>query len=146
MVDYFTQTIKQDILLLNFPKILADVLYMVPQGIFGVWLIVACLQKRGDISGGVRWFGVIVGIGLGLVGLYPIGYAVLVDSILLQIPAPSNEALANVPMTTANAILHIMLMIGSLLGVFPLPVWTILVGGRLISGKRRAKGAQFSEG
>ncbi|WP_426671911.1 hypothetical protein ACPPVU_11800 [Mucilaginibacter sp. McL0603] len=130
-------------LLLNFPKVLADVLYMVPQGIFGIWLTVACLQKQGDIPGGVRWFGIIVGIGLGLVGLYPIGYALLVDSILLQIPAPSNESLANVPMTTTNAILHIMLMIGSLLGVFPLPIWTILLGGRLISGKIPAKAPHF---
>lgn len=119
-------------LFLNFPKILADVLYMFPQGMFGVWLIVACWQMRDRLTRGLRWFGISIGVGLVLVGTYPLGYVILVDAILLQIPAPSNEVLENIPMTPANGVIHLVLMIGSLIGVLLLPFWTILIGRRLL--------------
>jgi hypothetical protein len=122
-------------LLLNFPKVLADVLYMFPQGIFGGWLIVICWQMKGILSGGLRWFGMFVGLGLSLVGIYPLGYAIFVDTIILQIPAPTNEVLESIPMTFANGIIHLILMFGSLIGVLTLPFWTILIGRRLLQEK-----------
>lgn len=119
-------------LLLTTPKFIADVLYLFPQGIFGVWLIFFNWHMKGILSKGLRWFGIIVGTGLTLAGIFPVGYAIFVDTIILQIPAASEEAVQKVPTdTTANIILHQMLAAGTLLGVVTLPVWTILLGRKL---------------
>lgn len=116
-------------LLLDFPKIIADVLYMFPQGVFGVWLIIVCWRMKGIFSQGLRWFGIVVGLGLALVGIFPLGFAIFVDKIILHIPAAPNEVIAKIPTdTTANIILHQFVWIGSFLGVFTLPFWTILIG------------------
>lgn len=123
-------------LLLIFPKILADTLYMFPQGIFGIWVMVACWRLRGAIPQWLRWFGIIVGFGLALVGIFPVGYAFFVDNVILHIPAPSDEVIDKIPTETlANIILHRFLYIGSFLGVLTLPVWTILTGVRLLRMK-----------
>jgi hypothetical protein len=119
-------------LVLQFPNILAIVLYMFPQGVFGAWLIVVCWGMKGVIPQWLRWFGIIVGVGLALVGLFPLGYAIFVDKIILRIPAAPDEEVAKVPTDTiANAILHQILFIGTLIGVLTLPVWTIIFGVRL---------------
>lgn len=117
--------------LLTFVNILADTLYMFPQGVVGLWLIVVCWRLQDTLSRALRWFGMIVGVGLILAGLFPIGYAIFVDRIILVIPAVDP---ATVPFhrTLANHIIHILLDIGSLLGVITLPFWTILVGSRLL--------------
>ncbi len=112
-------------LLLIFPKIVSDILYMVPQGIFGGWLIFINLRLKGIISKGIRWFGILVGSGLLLVGLFPLGFALFVDSNPLQIPAAPPE---DFPINGANLILHQVLNAGTLLGVLMLPFWTILLG------------------
>lgn len=118
-------------LLLTIPKIVADVLYMFPQGIFGAWIIFFNWHK-GILSKGLRWFGIIVGVGLILVGIFPVGYALFVDPIILQIPAASDEAVQNIPTgTIANTILHQMVAVGTFSGVVTLPVWTILLGCKL---------------
>ena len=74
-------------LLLQFPNLLAIVLYMFPQGAFGVWLIIACWRMKGVFPEWLRWFGIICGLGLALVGLFPLGYAIFVSKIILRIPA-----------------------------------------------------------
>jgi hypothetical protein len=126
-------------LLLQFPNILAIVLYMFPQGIFGAWLIFVCWRMKGIFPQWLRWFGIIVGFGLALVGLFPLGYAIFVDKIILRIPAPPDEEVAKIPTDTiANIILHQVLAIGTVLGVLTLPIWTIIVGVRL----RREKDIQ----
>jgi len=123
-------------LALNFPKVLADPLYMLPQGIFGAWMIMACWRMRGLIPQWMGWFGIIVGVGLVLVGIFPLGYAIFVDNIILQIPAPSDDVVAKVPVDTpANAFLHQLVYIGSVMGVLTLPIWTILIGARLLYKK-----------
>jgi hypothetical protein len=117
---------------LAFPKIMTDVLYLFPQGIFGVWIIYFNWHMRGILSKGLRWFGIIVGLGLTLAGIFPVGYAIFVDTIILQIPAASDEAVQRIPTdTTANVILHQMVAVGTLLGVVTLPIWTILLGRKL---------------
>ncbi len=116
---------------LIFPKIIADVLYLFPQGIFGVWIIFFNWHMKGILSKGLRWFGIIVGLGLALAGIFPVGYAIFVDTIVLQIPAASDEAVQRVPDTTANVILHQILAVGTLLGVVTLPIWSILLGWKL---------------
>ena len=42
------------------------------------------------------------------------------------------------PFNEANVILHQFIWIGAVTGVFPLPFWTLLLGGKLL---RRARGA-----
>ena len=121
------------LLLLVFPKIVADVLYMFPQGIFGVWLIIVNWRLSGLLPKATRWFGMIVGFGLALVGIFPPGYALFVDPILLQIPAASEEAVAKIPIDTpANTLLHQILFIGTFMGVITFPVWEVLLGARLL--------------
>jgi hypothetical protein len=41
------------LLLLSFFKVVADVLYMIPQGAVGVWLIVVCRQKANGLPTGL---------------------------------------------------------------------------------------------
>ena len=123
-------------LLLNFPKVLADVLYMFPQGIFGVWIMIACWHIKGLIPQWLRWFGIIVGFGLALVGTFPLGYAIFVDNVILHIPAPTDEVMQKIPTDTpANIFLHQIIWIGTFMGVLTLPIWTILVGVRLLRKK-----------
>jgi len=123
-------------LLLIFPKILADTLYMFPQGIFGIWIIIACWRLRGIFPQGLSWFGIIVGFGLTLVGLFPVGYALLVDQVILHIPAPPDEVMEKIPAETpANILVHLFLYTGSFIGVLSLPIWTILIGIRLLRMK-----------
>lgn len=123
-------------LLLIFPKIIADTLYMFPQGIFGIWVIIACWRLQGIIPQWLRWFGIIVGLGLALVGIFPVGYAFFVDNVILHIPAPSDEVMGKIPTETpANIRLHQILYIGSFMGVLTLPIWTILIGIRLLRKK-----------
>jgi hypothetical protein len=120
-------------LLLIFPKVLADTLYMFPQGIFGVWVIVSSLRLKEIVPNWLRWFGILVGFGLTLVGIFPIGYAIFVDNIILQIPAPSDEVINKIPAETpANIVIHQFLYIGSFIGVLTLPIWTIFIGVSLL--------------
>jgi hypothetical protein len=125
-------------LLLIFPRVLADVLYMFPQGIFGVWIMIACWRMKDSIPQWLRWFGIILGFGLTLVGTFPLGYAIFVDNVILQIPAPTDEVMQRIPTETpANILLHQILWIGTFMGVLTLPIWTILVGVRLLREKNK---------
>ncbi len=122
-------------LLLGLVKMIAVVLYMFPQGIFGLWLIAVCWRAASVFSRGVRWFGIIVGFGLALVGSFPLQYAIFVSKIILQVPAASDEAVSKIPISHANMILHQVLWIGSPLGVLTLPFFTLLVGCKLLKIK-----------
>jgi hypothetical protein len=122
-------------LLLILPKIVSDILYMLPQGVFGVWLIFISFRMKGLLSKGLSWFGMVVGLGLLLVGIFFIGYIIFVSTIPLHIPAASIEEASNIPITPANGFFHYFLFIGSLLGVLTLPFWTILTGCKLLREK-----------
>lgn len=117
--------------LLILPKIVSDILYMLPQGLFGVWLLFISMRLKGILSNGFRRFGMVVGLGLLLVGVFFVGYIIFVSTIPLRIPAASLEEGAKIPITPANMYLHYFLDIGSLLGVLTLPFWTILIGFKL---------------
>jgi hypothetical protein len=106
---------------------------MLPQGIFGVWLILISLHLKGILSKGLSWFGMVVGLGLTFVGFFFVGYTIFVSTIPFRIPAASLEEASKIPITSANNYLHYFLDIGSLLGVLTLPFWTILIGLKLFS-------------
>ena len=116
-------------LLLIFFKITSDILYMFPQGAFGVWLIYVNIKLKRILSTALRWFGIIVGFGLALVGLFIICYVIFVSTAPLWIPVAPQEVQEKIPITSVNIFLHnYPLNIGSLLGVLMLPFWTVLSG------------------
>ena len=122
------------LLLLIFPKIVWDVLYMFPHGIFGGWLMLVNWRLAGLLPRWLRWFGLVVGFGLVLVGLFPVGYAVFVDPVCLRIPVVLDDFPTD--FTPANALLHQLLLVGSYLGVATLPLWSALLGWRLLRTNR----------
>jgi len=63
-----------------------------------------------------------------------------VSTIDFRIPAASINEMESIPFDEANASLHQFIWIGALMGVYPFPVWTLLVGGKLL---RRPPGARL---
>src|SRR5262249_37168397 len=116
-------------LLLIFPKFVSDIFYMIPQGAFGIWLIGINWRMHKFISTGLRISGIIVGIGLLLAGIFPLGFAFLVSMDSLRIPA---APIREYPQTYANNILHILLFVGSFMGILTLPFWELFFGSALL--------------
>jgi hypothetical protein len=108
-----------------------DSYYIITQGVFGVWLMIVCWRMRDTLSGGLRWFGLVVGFGLALLGPIPLALALFVYPGSLAIPAvdPANFPYQDTP---ANRLLHQLVGVGTLLGVLTLPFWSILLGRRLL--------------
>lgn len=123
-------------LLLIFPKIVSDILYMIPQGVFGIWLMIVNWRLKKLIHPFLRWFGIVVGLGLALVGTFPLGFAIFVNMDSIRIPAAPPMYY---PATSANMFLHQILYTGSFMGVFTLPVWTILTGRGLLLKSHNAE-------
>jgi hypothetical protein len=117
--------------LLSFVKVVADVLYMIPQGAVGGWLIVVSLQKAYGLSKGLRILGIVAGIGLILISFFPIGYALFVDPAILHGPISDDDP---TPAGTdrANGIIHMVLAVGTLIGCSMYPLWSALAGRWLI--------------
>lgn len=116
-------------LLLIFAKFVSDIFYMIPQGLFGIWMIVINWRRNKFISNALRIFGIIVGIGLLITGLFPTGFALFISMDAVRIPAvPMKEF----PQTQANNILHILLFAGFFTGVLMLPPWTMILGKTLL--------------
>ncbi|MDB5024222.1 MAG: hypothetical protein JWP78_1977 [Mucilaginibacter sp.] len=118
------------LLLLGIFKVVSDVLYTAPQGFFGVWLIFVNWRLKRMLPIWLRLFGMVVGLGLALVGVFCIGYALFVDVIILRIPAATVEEVQKVPDTPANQILHQINWVGAPMGVLTLPFWALLLGLR----------------
>jgi hypothetical protein len=125
------------LVLLAIPRIVTDPMYMFTEGVFGVWLIFICRRMADALPRGLQWFGIVVGIGLALVGLFPVGYAIFVSRVILQIPAPPDAVIEKIQITPANNFIHYLLFAGTFLGIITLPFWTILVGRRLLREKSR---------
>ncbi len=119
------------LLILGDCKVVNDMFYMLPQGMFGAWLIVISLRLSGVLPRWLRYFGTVVGFGLVLVGTVFPGLAIFVYPNMLKIPAVPVDA-ETFQRTEINQILHLILDIGSMLGVVTLPIWTLLTGARLL--------------
>jgi hypothetical protein len=118
-------------LLLIFVKIVPDDLYMIPQGLLALWLIVENRRLSGVLPRGLARLGIVAGVGLLLVAIFPIGFTLFVDPTHLNgwtpfdyQPPPGTD--------TANATVHILLLIGTFMGVATYPIWTLLLGRRLL--------------
>jgi hypothetical protein len=119
------------LVLLGLSKVVADVLYMIPQGAVGGWLIVLCLQKANGLPTGLRRLGIVAGVGLLLISVFPIGYALFVDPAILHGPISDDHA-APPGTGSANRIVHIALAIGTLIGCSMYPLWSALAGRWLL--------------
>jgi hypothetical protein len=119
------------LLVFNFLKvsIIADVLYMVPQGAFGVWLMIVNKRMAELLSKRLRQLGIVAGLGLFIVGTFPILFAVLVDTLILQGQAPEGY---EPPATIANLVIHLILIFGTVMGVTTFPIWSILIGRKFL--------------
>ena len=118
-------------LLLIFAKAVNDDLYMIPQGLLALWLIIENRRLSGVLPRGLTRLGIVAGVGLLLVAIFPIGFTLLVDPSHLTSwtpfdyqPPPGTD--------TANSIIHILLLIGTFSGVATYPIWTLLLGHRLL--------------
>jgi hypothetical protein len=115
------------LMLLSFVNVVADVLYMIPQGAVGAWLIVVCRQHANGLPKGLRRLGVVAGVGLILISLFPIGYSLFVDPAILH--GPISDDNPTPPGTErANGIVHMVLAIGTLVGCSMYPLWSALAG------------------
>jgi hypothetical protein len=116
---------------LSLAKVVADVLYMIPQGAVGAWLIVVCRQIANGLPRGLRRLGIVAGVGLILVSAFPIGYALFVDPAILHGPVGDDDPTP--PGTDrANQIVHVVLAIGTLIGCSTYPIWSALAGRWLL--------------
>src|SRR5262245_1136410 len=115
--------------LLYLPKVVADDLHLIPLGSLGVWLMIISRRKSTVLSRGLARFGSVVGFGLLLVGIFPLAYGIFVDPIGLRGPIPLDYPNKY---TVASDILEYVFFIGMLLGVLPFPIWSILLGRRLL--------------
>lgn len=117
-------------MMIGFAKVLGDLVDMIPQGVLGIWILIVCLRKTGMLPRGLRWLGMTAGLGLALVALFPIGYAFLMDPIILMGGSPSEGYIIEI--TFANQLLHPILSIDYLMGLPTYSIWTILLGSRLL--------------
>jgi hypothetical protein len=117
-------------------KLISNGYYMIPQGIFGIWLILVNWRLSGSLPGWIRWAGMIVGLGLVLVGVSFVGIGFVYPS-MMAIPPPPIETVKEVN-SPANTFFHQLLFYASFIGVALLPVWTILNGLQLLKKRRLA--------
>ena len=89
----------------------------------------SCRELFPEASGGF-----VSGMGLVLVATFPIAYAVLVDPVIFQVPVP--QPFPEAPDSMANGIIHIVLMLGSFMGVLTFPIWSALIGRKLLQQGR----------
>ncbi len=118
------------LLVLGVCKVINDMAYMLPQGLFGAWLIVTNVRLSEFLPQWLRYFGMVVGFGLVMVATVFPGLAIFVYPNMLKIPAVpvDNEVFQN---TEINQILRMILAIGSLLGV--VTIWSLLTGTKILS-------------
>lgn len=115
----------------------ADMLYMLPQGLIGLWLISVCWSAS-SLSRWLKVVGVLAGIGLVLVAVSDViianalGWQIFDLSVRTR-PSVSAEAISS----QGNRLGHTILPIGTLLGRILYPIWTIAIGYNLIRHSTR---------
>lgn len=117
-------------LALIFTKRVPDDLYMIPLGGFGLWLVTANRRLASALPRHLTRLGTVAGVGLALVGIFPLAFTLFVDHAHLLGWTPYDY---QPPAGTdlANGISHVVLVLGTFTGVATFPVWAILVGLRL---------------
>ena len=122
-------------LVLAFRAHWADALYMFPQGLIGIWLIAVCVSGSG-LSRTHRVFGVIAGLGLALI---TVSAAVMQNALgwhELDVTTPPAVDVAAVH-SSGNELGHNLLPFGTLFGRLGYPLWTIVLGWKLLRHSSR---------
>jgi hypothetical protein len=112
---------------LLFINVAPGTLYMFPQGLLGVWLIVVNRRLSNGFPPHVTRVGILAGVGLIMIGaslLTVVGY--FGPGILSGTPPPDDPQARLV-----NRIAHINLDLGTFLGKPLYPIWVLLVARRL---------------
>lgn len=109
-----------------------DMLYMFAQGGIGLWLIVLCVRRPAEFGGVTRAFGVVSGTGLVLIAASFVMIAVALgpSPFVLVDASYSGVAPANVG-SSLNRYGHVIIAVGTLLGIPTYPVWAWLAGRAL---------------
>lgn len=113
-----------------FGAVSGDMLYMLPQGLIGIWLIALCWSAS-SLSVRLRVIGVLAGIGLLLIAVSDVIIANALGWHIFDLrarPSVSAEAVSS----QGNWLGHALLPIGTLLGRILYPIWSIAVGYKLI--------------
>jgi hypothetical protein len=116
---------------LIFTHTTADMLYMAPQGLVGLWLLLINRKRDGIISSSVAWTGRVAGTGLLLIGTGFVLYGAMVAPAVFVRPLSNGEIDAQ-SWTQANVIAHVGMAAGTLLGRAIYPIWAVLLGRRLL--------------
>ena len=118
-------------LALVFTKGVPDDLYMIPLSAFGLWLVNENRRMVHVLPRRLTRLGTVAGVGLALIGSFPIAFTLFVDHTHLSgwtpydyQPPPGTDL--------ANGISHLVLVLGTFTGLTTFPVWTALVGRRLL--------------
>lgn len=110
----------------------SDMLYMLPQGGIGLWLIATSLKQPTSLSRSLCIFGFVVGTGLLLVGA---GFSAIAAAQGPELWSLSHQALGDpdpaVEASRLNVVGHQVLLVGTLLGVALFPVWAVLAARAL---------------
>lgn len=106
----------------------SDMLYMLPQGAIGLWVIAFCMQNPVLLGTRTRAVGFIAGTGLVLIatGFVMIALA-LGPALVALIDAHSVRVDPADAASPLNSIGHLVLKAGSILGLPTLPLWAWLV-------------------
>jgi hypothetical protein len=102
-----------------------DTIYMPPFGVFGVCLIVANSLAWNMLPRGLTSMGIIAGVGLGILGTSAFLF------LLFQVLG-GEAAMADPRIVKWNRELHMGLAIGTLGGRTMFPIWSILLGHKLL--------------
>jgi hypothetical protein len=102
-------------------------LYMLPQGLLGVWVIVVSRLMANTWPRHVTWLGIAAGVGLILISASLAGLLVYFGPGALA----SGPALDDPQARLVNRLLHINLHFATSLGKPLYPVWVLLIAGRL---------------
>ena len=116
---------------LLFADLVSDMLYMAPIGLVGLWLLFVNRRDGGYFSTGLVWAGRIAGIGLLTVGLGFLLYGAFVAPAVFIRPLTHAEIDAQ-SLTTPNLVAHVCTAAGTVFGRLVYPVWTIVLGKRLM--------------
>jgi hypothetical protein len=117
--------------MLIFSGTVADMLYMAPLGLVGVWVLAVSGRAQSYASPAIVWTGRVAGFGLILVGVGFLIYGLFVAPAIFLRPL-SNAEIDAQSLTTSNLIAHIFMAVGTLLGRVVYPIWAFLLGRALL--------------
>lgn len=117
-------------ILLQFAKLSSDMLYMLPQGLVGLWLVVVNWRPPPQLSKGLARTGFVAGVGLLVIGVGTLIHVILVAPKELTSLLTDAEIDAQT-WTTPNVVAHICLAVGTI-GRAVYPVWTLLLARNLL--------------